>query len=440
MERYQPSTSSSSMSSCTSSGHPAPNSSQCFHHQNNHHHQDYSYAYYEPGAAMRHSNVPGTSSEAGPSRPPPPNSMRALLSKGRKNSPNASNNGTTRHMFTTRYGTQENIYEEVGSDERLRLMMMSSGQSMISLDQSMIEEEFRRVQHRHHRVLGELNLSVEALIMPSTPPNESPTEDGEEGNNGGSSNLPREEEPSCSATIQRRSNDFPLKPVQHQRVEEDLFSPSVCGNFVESGNSGVECNSGNNTGDLDSGFSGSSSGASYVGSLRYHRTNSAMSSSCCQQQQQHQQAQPNHGAMESGSHLGNYGSRFRSSLRSHEDPGMPFSTRSSSSYSSTRSHHHHHSHQHHQQQHPQHHHRPSHSLTNNQYPLHGQCQRSAEDPGPRSAHILNLNPMCSNSVGGETGGGTGDGKAKGSFWSKKGWKFPGFASTPSVNKAGCINF
>lgn len=45
------------------------------------HQSDYAYAYYEPGAPMRHQNIPARYyEEPGPSREPPPNSIRALLS------------------------------------------------------------------------------------------------------------------------------------------------------------------------------------------------------------------------------------------------------------------------------------------------------------------------------------------------------------------------
>uniref|UniRef100_A0A1B0CMH6 Uncharacterized protein n=1 Tax=Lutzomyia longipalpis TaxID=7200 RepID=A0A1B0CMH6_LUTLO len=329
MERYEPSTSSYGLSMHNSSGY----------------HQDYSYAYYEPGAAMRHSNVPvpsipGTSSQiaAGPSRPPPPNSMRALLSKSCRNSTNSAK-PLDRHTYTTRYGTQENIYEEIGGDGRIRIL--SSGQSMISLNQSMVEEELRRVQNRHRRVLGELNLSVEAMIMPSASPTDSPTE--EEPN--------REPENLAELLNSVGPTDELLSPVSSQAI--------------------------GGGGDLDSGFSGSSSGASYVGSLRYHRTCSAMSTF------------PTRSSTPSAGGGGSlYGGSCRSSQRSHEDPGISsFSTRSCSSYSSAKVH-----------------------------------QRPAEDPGPTSNSSEIPKPT------------------KLSFWSRKGWrKFPGFSSTTSVNKAGATN-
>jgi len=57
-----------------------------------------------------------------------------------------------RHTYVTRYGTEENIYEEIGEVSAKR--------------QAALEEEVRCVQSRHRRVLGELNLTVEAMLMP----------------------------------------------------------------------------------------------------------------------------------------------------------------------------------------------------------------------------------------------------------------------------------
>ncbi|BES96537.1 Hypothetical protein NTJ_09348 [Nesidiocoris tenuis] len=62
----------------------------------------------------------------------------------------------TRHSYITRYGTQENLYEEIG---HMRL-----------------EEEVRYVHSKHLQVLDELNLSMEAMLMPSPPPSELTTE------------------------------------------------------------------------------------------------------------------------------------------------------------------------------------------------------------------------------------------------------------------------
>lgn len=214
--------------------------------------------------------------EAGPSRPPPPNSMRALLMSANRNqlyrmSP------SHRHMYTTRYGTQENIYEEISSEERLRLL--SGGHSMMSLHQpNSVEEEFRRVHSRHRRILGELNLSVEAMLMPSTPPSESPIGDADAA--------------STSEAAQNQNGDSQSKClvdlVANVGPTDELLSP-------------VSAHASNAIGDVDSGFSGSSSSgnASFLGSLRCRNGLTTRSST------------PNGSA-----------SSCRSSQRSNEDPGI----------------------------------------------------------------------------------------------------------------------
>lgn len=160
---------------------------------------------------------------AGPSyRTPTPSSMHSLTM-------NRHNNGGSRHMYTTRYGTQENIYEDIEAEHRLA--MLTGGQSMISLPQSMVEEEFRRVETRHRRVLAELNLSTEAMLMPSTPPSHS---------------LPEE---------QYMNSEHLSELLQSVEITDELLSPAS-GSVI-------------GTGDMDSGFSGSSSGASCMGSIRY---------------------------------------------------------------------------------------------------------------------------------------------------------------------------
>ncbi|KAI4460399.1 rho guanine nucleotide exchange factor [Holotrichia oblita] len=167
---------------------------------------DYSYAYYEPGPPTRHTNIPnkylGSSSRRGSYRE---GSYRA------------------KHTYLTRYGTEENIYEEISEVARARM----NQHSIMSLNQSLVEEEVRRVQSGHRRVLGELNLSVEAMLMPSS----------REGSDDTDRDTEVEDQLADLLTV--GPTDELLSPV-----------PNV---------------------DLDSGFSGSSSGASYrsaAGSLR----------------------------------------------------------------------------------------------------------------------------------------------------------------------------
>ncbi|XP_056632628.1 uncharacterized protein LOC130442494 isoform X1 [Diorhabda sublineata] len=165
---------------------------------------DYSYAYYEPGPPTRHTNVPS-------------------------NYPGTYREGSYRsnHTYLTRYGTEENIYEEISDLAKAR-RQQAHQDSIMSLNQSLVEEEVRRVQHGHRRVLGELNLSVEAMLMPSN-------------SQEGSDDTDRENE-----------MDDQLADLLTVGPTDELLSPAP---LV----------------DLDSGFSGSSSGASYrsaAGSLR----------------------------------------------------------------------------------------------------------------------------------------------------------------------------
>lgn len=135
-----------------------------------------------------------------------------------------------RHNYVTRYGTEENIYEEITDGSRTcPKHRYVPRQSLVSLDRSVVEEEVRRVESRHKRILGELNLSVEAMLMPEC---ESPDSDRAED----------------------RDN---IEELLRVGPTDELLSPASC-----------------NPPDLDSGFSGSSSGASYVGSLRRKPTGS----------------------------------------------------------------------------------------------------------------------------------------------------------------------
>lgn len=224
---------------------------------------------------------------------------------------------------------------------------------MISLNQSMVEEEFRRVQTGHRRVLGELNLSVEAMLMPSTPPSDSPTDEDE-----------------AADTTRSEANMLLANLLASVEPTDELLSP------VSASAVGV--------GDMDSGFSGSSSGASYVGSIRY-RAGSAMSTIPTRS------STPNGGAGVGGCSL--YSGSNRSSQRSHEDPGvLSLSSRYSGSSCDT-------------------------SSVNGAGRVKSAKVKSAEDPGPVS-----------------------ESKPKLSFWIRKGWrKFPGFSSTTSMHKAGITN-
>ncbi|XP_069359518.1 uncharacterized protein [Maniola hyperantus] len=107
---------------------------------------DYSYAYYD-----HHLSMPSSSRKANRQR------GRGGITRDR----------TNRHNFVTRYGTEENIYEEITDGSRTcPKHRYVPRQSLVSLDRSVVEEEVRRVESRHKRILGELNLSVEAMLMP----------------------------------------------------------------------------------------------------------------------------------------------------------------------------------------------------------------------------------------------------------------------------------
>lgn len=220
----------------------------------------YSYAYYEPGAAKCHTNIPHKDRLSpilpipGPSKSPPRNSIRALLAKSfrSKNFNNQANSSEERHTYTTRYGTTENLYEEV-NEQKIRKVL--SDNRIGSANTGAVKEELRRVQHNHFRVLDELNLSLEALIMPPTPPDISPT------------------------TQQQQQQQQEEKQQQQQQPPKPAMSHTSLENLSSTLNS-IELkdhtciNPEFDEGDLDSGFSGSgsSSGASYNESLRYYKT------------------------------------------------------------------------------------------------------------------------------------------------------------------------
>ncbi|XP_059222928.1 myb-like protein I isoform X2 [Stomoxys calcitrans] len=296
-------------------------------------HHDYSYAYYEPGAAMRHTNIPSSQLVADEEdlTPAPPNSIRALLSKGKKNkllvSPATrqsyqvrltqqhqkqfSNNpgssaaaksavaagsslaGAVGGGAPSNISTPENFYEEISASSTSsssnsmtsHRQLRSTSHSAGSLTQQLVEEELRRVQNRHHKILGELNLSVEAMLMPESPPNTSPT-------SGSSTNAPPKEPtaPTVSVTsasgqplrLTSSSVDNICDPGATATVGGGAIAPLTSSATIAAGLLQTSCLG---AADLDSGFSGSS-GASYIGSLRLHKTNALMNSRTAGQQMQ----------------------------------------------------------------------------------------------------------------------------------------------------------
>ncbi|CAO1385931.1 unnamed protein product [Diamesa serratosioi] len=127
------------------------------------------------------------------------------------------------------YANQENVYEEINDDEKLK--RLKTGSSIISLNHNMVEEEFRQVQNRHNRILGELNLSVEEMLMP----------------------------PTINPTLESNPHINPMDFLGNGEVTDG--SGVASSNNVYNNNIGA---------DLDSGFSGSNS--SYIGNMRYQKT------------------------------------------------------------------------------------------------------------------------------------------------------------------------
>lgn len=290
------------------------------------HHMDYAYAYYEPGMPMRHQNIPDYYEEAGPSRPPPPNSIRALLSTARRNhmqrtsgkySINSNslnnNNNSNSQIVLGNPRSQENVYEEIHDGEKRR---MRAGDSIMSLNrQNILEEEFRRVHNRHQRVLGELNLDVEEMLMPTTTTLTAATITPTQSN-----------ATTTTSTSNNTANGF--------IVTTPMLDQSDPLDFLGNGevNDGLLNGAGNYNMDLDSGFSGSNS--SYIGSLRYQKTTTTTTSAGTNSKKVppllHSQLPINHQHTDSGS-SSFYGGSSGSANEVTDEIGMISLCRSSSS-------------------------------------------------------------------------------------------------------------
>ncbi|XP_012251368.2 rho guanine nucleotide exchange factor 10 isoform X2 [Athalia rosae] len=175
--------------------------------------QDYAYAYYEPGPSRLH-----PSSNFHHSHLQSPTIRLGIQRQQQQLSPNHQES-LRRHTYVTRYGTEENIYEEISEISR------QCRRGLHGSRRSLVAEEVRRVQLKHRRVLGELNLSVEAMLMPP------------------GSNCPVQNERGQRSQRGTSSTEELLASVS---PTDELLSPVAC--------------------DLDSGFSGSSS-ASYRSGL-----------------------------------------------------------------------------------------------------------------------------------------------------------------------------
>ncbi|XP_055534157.1 GATA zinc finger domain-containing protein 10 [Wyeomyia smithii] len=205
------------------------------------------------------------------SKLPSTNSLRALLSKSfRKGSVSSNLAGTSssglgaagnplqeKHTFTTRYGTKENIYEDVGAGSNLGAMAAakpgtsmnsSSMQSFESINKFNLHDELRHVQSQHDRIIGELNLSVETLIMPS-----------------------KDEQDA----IEERLNEIHCAQFHDEMSQDDCIAAgsSNTAAMIHLQERLSPTTSQPNSGDVDSGISGSSSsGASYSSSMLYRTT------------------------------------------------------------------------------------------------------------------------------------------------------------------------
>ncbi|XP_055591678.1 probable serine/threonine-protein kinase yakA [Uranotaenia lowii] len=297
MERYEPAPSMANNAATLPS-------SYLHHHQHHHQHQnsasstdsslnpEYSYAYCEPivlkqqqqgapGQQLHPSQIPqihklsSSVSSNALSKLPSTNSLRALLSKSfRKSSLSAANSAsggrganseavtapsTEKHTFTTRYGTKENIYEDVGAGSSLGTLMgaakagasnnmnSSSMQSFESINKFNIHDELRHVQSQHDRIIGELNLSVETLIMP--------TKDEQD-------------------AIEERLNEIHCAQYHDEMSQDDCIAAGSSNTaMIQMQERLSPTTSQPNSGDVDSGISGSSSsGASYSSSMLYRTT------------------------------------------------------------------------------------------------------------------------------------------------------------------------
>uniref|UniRef100_A0A8D8GAD4 (northern house mosquito) hypothetical protein n=1 Tax=Culex pipiens TaxID=7175 RepID=A0A8D8GAD4_CULPI len=264
---------------------------------------EYSYAYCEPMVlkaqqqeqcgppptsaaipAIHKQQLPSSASSNALSKLPSTNSLRALLSKSfRKSSvssvaaaaasaqggcangpgPSGSVPGTEKHTFTTRYGTKENIYEDVGAGSSLGVAgagavaakpgTSTSMQSFESVGKFNFQDELRLVQSQHDRILGELNLSVETLIMPSKDEQDAIDERLHE-----MQCAAYHDEMSADDCVAAGSSGGVVGGVPHMHLQQERLSPTT---------------SQPNSGDVDSGISGSSSsGASYSSSMLYRTT------------------------------------------------------------------------------------------------------------------------------------------------------------------------
>ncbi|XP_014086033.3 uncharacterized protein [Bactrocera oleae] len=245
----------------------------------------YSYAYYEPRVVKCHTNI-SQKEIIGKCKNEQMNSRQNILLKGVRSKASRFDKAyfslDDRHTYTTHYGTMENLYEEVNEKSVKNVLC----DNRISISANSVKEEILRVQRNHFRVLEELNLSLEALIMPPklTSSNLRETAESIVHCQGAGSGL--------SLAVVTSNKILPQKR-KFGLIGGGLSSLSLSGHRNKFSSTSIEdvaetfqsmdlkdsCqNSYNNVEvdeeDLDSGFSGSgiSSGASYNESLRYNKT------------------------------------------------------------------------------------------------------------------------------------------------------------------------
>lgn len=210
---------------------------------------EYSYAYCEPIVTKLNKSppddkppgIPTSISSNALSKGPSAHLLRALLTKSfRKGGSSAAAVNTEKHTFRTRYGTKENIYEDVYVGTRPKISRSSE-----SINKVPVTEELQFVQKQHDRIMGELNLSIEALLMPSKDETEAMERRREE-----------EEQMEQLEQMQRLHQ----QQHHHHHVHSDAcyMGTALMRPYYPS------------AGEFDSGISGSSSsGASYSGSVLY---------------------------------------------------------------------------------------------------------------------------------------------------------------------------
>jgi hypothetical protein len=129
----------------------------------------YPYGYYQPGQSPAPSHQytsSGDSRETDSSASPPPSSIRALFSTVTRNIMRRASSKFSCDMKseTSTSRINENLYDEIlDGRERLNLRPELSLPTIPTLS---LAEEIQHVHNNHHRVLGELNLAVEEMLMP----------------------------------------------------------------------------------------------------------------------------------------------------------------------------------------------------------------------------------------------------------------------------------